>query len=459
MIKQCVLAVMVMVIGLSTSHAEGIAGDWHGELEVQPGVTLPLVLHLKHSNSAWQVTLDSPNQGAFGIEGEMMKATDTQIAVKFAVIGASYKAMLENARLSGTFSQAGTEFKLTLTRQSAAQAEENKAASGRPQHPTAPYEYVVEDVSYAHMSGEFEFAATLTRPAGRGPFPAVILVSGSGPQDRDETLMGHKPFWVLADHLTEAGIAVLRFDDRGTAKSGGTYEGTTIEGFSTDVESAFTYLRGRSDIDANRVGLLGHSEGGVIAPLFAARQPDVAFIVLLAGLGVDGKTLWAEQQRDIAAAYGNPDPAGIYMLMENVAQQIMDGVSAKEIKQQLLDAGFQEPMAQRYTGLIANDWGRSFLSYQPATVLPKLTMPVLALNGDKDIQVSAASNIPAMRKLFGESGNNNVTLLTLPGQNHLFQEATTGLPDEYGKLTQTMAPATLATISQWITEQVKDELE
>ncbi|MDC8829435.1 alpha/beta hydrolase family protein [Alteromonas gilva] len=454
MLRQTIFAVMLLVTGIAQSHAQGVEGDWQGELEVQPGVTLPLVLHVDSTDSVWQVSLDSPDQGAFGIEGKVITATDTLLKVAFPAIGASYQATLNNVTLSGTFTQAGTEFSLILKRQSSAKAAAGKAGSGRPQHPTAPFPYVVEDVTYPHVSGEFEFAATLTKPEGKGPFPAVILVSGSGPQDRDETLMGHKPFLVLADHLTKAGVAVLRFDDRGTAHSGGVYQGTTITGFSTDVESAFGYLSDRSDIDASQIGLLGHSEGGVIAPVFAARQPEVAFVVLLAGLGVDGKTLWAEQQRDIAAAYGHPNASAVYTLMSDIAQRVIDGSSAAQIKQQLLNAGYEAPVAQQYTSLIANEWGRSFFTYQPADVLAKLNMPVLALNGDKDIQVAAATNMPAMQAIFAQAGHNDVTLLTLPGQNHLFQEADTGLPDEYGKLTQTMAPATLTTISEWITARV-----
>ena len=449
--------ILVAAIGLlfaTTTMATGTAGDWQGELQVQPGVTLLLVLHLYQNDSDWQVSLDSPAQQAFGIPGSVQSKTETDVAVTFDSIGARYEASLNNDRLEGTFRQGGKDFELILFRQS----DKGKGAAAippaRPQHPTPPFDYQVEEITYKHVTEDFSFGATLTLPEGKGPFPAAILVSGSGPQDRDETLMGHKPFWVLADHLTKAGIAVLRFDDRGTSQSGGVFEGTTIDGFSTDVASAFAYLESREDIDANKIGVVGHSEGGMTAPLFAAKKPNVAFMVLLAGLGVDGKTLWAEQQRDIARAYGSSNADEIYTVMNDFAQQIIDGAEPQQLLQLLRSAGFDKSTASRYINLMANEWGRSFLTYQPASVLSALTMPVLAINGAKDLQVSADSNISAMQRIFAASGNRNVTLKVLPGQNHLFQQADSGLPDEYARISQTIAPVTLNLISNWINTQV-----
>ena len=448
-----------LVAGLvlaTSSAAMETAGDWHGELNIQPGVSLPLVLHIAGSEPDWQVSLDSPNQGAFGIPGSAEKMTDTQVTLKFAAIGASYEAALEDGKLAGTFTQSGKSFALTLARQSEEGKEKAKQAAARPQHPEAPFPYSVEEVSYPHTSGAFEFAATLTLPKGKGPFPAAILVSGSGPQDRDETLMGHKPFLVIADHLTKAGVAVLRFDDRGTAQSGGTFAGSTIDDFSTDVESAFQYLLTRDEIVPQKIGLIGHSEGGMTAPLFAARQPQVAFVVLLAGLGVDGTTLWAEQQRDMAEAYGLPNGESIYQAMRVFAGQVIAGDSPQAIEQNLLSKGYDKATAQQYVKAVANDWGRSFFTYQPKQVLPKLTMPVLALNGEKDLQVAAVSNIGGMKAIFANSGNQDVTLKTLPDLNHLFQPAESGLPDEYGRINQTFAPQALAIISEWIQQRVGD---
>ena len=455
MIKQIAMAAICLLCS-ATLMAKETAGDWQGELQIQPNVSLPLIMHLSQHDGEWQVTIDSPAQQAFGIPGEAERITDTSVSVTFKTIGARYKAKLSNDQLKGTFSQAGSDFSLTLTRKSDNDSESSAAAAPRPQQPQPPFDYQVEEVAYQHVTEGFSFAATLTLPRGKGPFPAAILVSGSGPQDRDETLMGHKPFWVLADHLTSAGIAVLRFDDRGTAQSGGTFAGTTVEGFSTDVASAYAYLQSREDIDASRIGLIGHSEGGVTAPLFAVKQPDVAFMVLLAGLGVDGKTLWAEQQRDIAKAYGSPDSQGIYQIMETVAAQIISGASSDQIRQKLLEAGYDERTANQYVNLLANEWGKSFLTYQPAPVLSKLNMPVLAINGDKDLQVSADSNISAMKRIFADSGNPDVTLRVLPGQNHLFQQADSGLPDEYARISQTIAPETLGLISDWINTKVSE---
>jgi len=446
-----------LVAGLflaNSSMAMDTAGDWYGELTIQPGVSLPLVLHIVGSEPDWKVSLDSPNQGAFGIPGSAGKITDTQVTLKFAAIGASFEGALEDGELVGTFTQSGKSFALTLARQSEEGKEKARQAAARPQHPKAPFPYSVEEVSYPHTSGAFAFAATLTLPKGKGPFPAAILVSGSGPQDRDETLMGHKPFLVIADHLTRAGIAVLRFDDRGTAKSGGTFAGATIDDFSTDVASAFKYLNTRNEIDQQKIGLIGHSEGGVTAPMFAARQPQVAFVVLLAGLGVDGTTLWAEQQCDIAKAYGLPNGDAIYQAMRVFAEQVIAGDSPQAIEQDLLSKGYDKATAQQYLKVVANEWGRSFLTYKPQDVLPKLTMPVLALNGDKDLQVAAATNIDGMKDIFANSDNKDVTLKILPDLNHLFQQAKSGLPDEYGRINQTFAPQALLMISNWISSRV-----
>ena len=455
MIRRIVIAAICLLCS-ATLMANETAGDWQGELQIQPNVSLPLIMHLNQHDGEWQVTIDSPAQQTFGIPGEVVRITDTSVSVSFKAIGARYDAKLSNGRLEGTFSQAGSDFSLTLKRKSVNEQQSDRGAAVGPQQPQPPFDYQVEEVAYNHVTEGFTFAATLTLPPGEGPFPAAILVSGSGPQDRDETLMGHKPFWVLADHLTNAGIAVLRFDDRGTAQSGGTFSGTTIDDFSTDVASAYTYLQSREDIDDSRIGLIGHSEGGITAPLFASKQTDVAFMVLLAGLGVDGKTLWAEQQRDIAKAYGSPNSQGIYEVMETVAAQIINGASPVQIRKNLLEAGYDERTASQYMNLLANDWGRSFLSYQPAPVLSKLSMPILAINGDKDLQVSAHSNISAMKRIFAASNNPDVTLRVLPGQNHLFQQADSGLPDEYARISQTIAPETLDLISDWIITKVSE---
>lgn len=452
--KLCILFI-IMMMKFSFAQANVVAGDWHGKLEIQAGFFLPLVLHLVNDEEQWQATLDSPEQGAFGINGIVDSATSTSIQLRFPTINASYSAQLKDGRLTGRFSQGGGTLPLTLTRQSEEQKDKSSLAVMRPQQPAPPFNYSVENVRFSHESQSFEFAGTLTKPFGKGPFAAAILISGSGPQDRDETILGHKPFWVLADTLTQAGIAVLRFDDRGTAQSGGEFYGTTLEEFSSDVASAFKYLREPPEIDETKIGLIGHSEGGATAPLFAAREPSVAFVVLMAGLGVKGADIWAQQQRDLAAGYGVANANEVGDFMADVAQFVIDNKSPNFIHQKMLDFGYSKANADTYTNLLANSWGKSFLSYSPDKVLPKLTMPVLAINGDKDIQVAAAPNLEGIRLLFEQAKHDDVTIKVMSGQNHLFQHAETGLPDEYGKITQTIAPETLSLISDWIVQRME----
>lgn len=294
----------------------------------------------------------------------------------------------------------------------------------RPQEPKAPFPYLSEEVSYPSRAEKVQMAATLTLPKGKGPFAAVILISGSGPQDRDESLAEHKPFWILADHLTRAGVAVLRYDDRGTAKSTGTFRGSTTHDFAQDAQGAVGYLRSRKDIDAARIALIGHSEGGLIAPMMAAADPKVAAIVMLAGPGLNGEKIIEQQLYDTLRAEGVPESQ--FPLMR---QNQLDSL-----------AKLRESDA----------WLKNFLSFEPATVLKQVRCPVLALNGSRDTQVSAEQNLPAIEKALSEGGNKKVTAKKLLELNHLFQRAKTGAVSEYGKIEETMAPEALNEVTTWL---------
>ena len=334
--------------------------------------------------------------------------------------------------------------------QTPAQSAPAAARPPRPQEPTPPYPYQEEQVTFVNAKAGITFAGTLTLPASPTASPAVVLITGSGAQDRDETIAGHKPFLVLADALTRRGIAVLRVDDRGVGGSGGTMATATSEDFVDDALAAVAYLRGRKDIDAKRIGLVGHSEGGLIAPIAATRSKDIAFIVLMAGPGITGDQILFLQGAAIMRANGASEAA--ISRNREVKQRLFDVIRTEKD-----DAAAKEKIKSIAPGQerVATPWFRYFLSYDPVPVLQKVTCPVLAINGEKDLQVPYRENLDAIGKALRAGGNTDVTTLSMPNLNHLFQTSQTGAPSEYAKIAETFAPAALDAISDWILKRVK----
>ena len=324
----------------------------------------------------------------------------------------------------------------------------------RPQDPVKPYPYRAEDLTYANAGAGIHLAATLTIPNGKGPFPAVVLITGSGQQDRDESLMGHKPFLVLSDYLTRKGIAVLRSDDRGAGGSGGDFGAATTADFATDVEAAVAYLKTRREVDPHRIGLAGHSEGGVIAPMVAARNRDIAFIVMLAGPGVSGDRIIVAQvvagaeaagmSHEAAAAAGVQQKRILDLVEQEKDTQVIREKLGAELK------GMPAAQVDNIVKQMTSPWYRYFLTYDPAPALRRVTCPVLALNGEKDTQVPPNLNLPAIRKALEEGRNKNFEVDELPGLNHLFQHAKTGAVSEYAQIEETFAPEALDKIAAWI---------
>ena len=346
------------------------------------------------------------------IEGKTLK-------LAIAPAGASYEGTFseDGQTITGKFTQ-GLPFDLVFRRV----AEFVKPK--RPQEPKPPFPYLSEDVSFAGATAEILMAGTITTPKGDGKFPAVILVSGSGPQNRDEELVGHKPFLVWADALTKAGFAVLRYDDRGTYKSTGTFKGSTSQDFALDTAGAVTYLKKRKDIDPKRIVVMGHSEGGLIAPIVASKDPSLAGIVLLAGPGVSGERIIEKQIPDMARAAG---------LSEEQIKMATEG-GLQRVKQEMTK----------------DTWLANFWTYDPAPTLAKVLCPVLALNGELDKQVDATLNLGAIEAALKQGGNKNYTLRVLPKLNHLLQTATTGAAQEYGQLEETVSPIALEEVIQWL---------
>lgn len=442
-------------------------GTWTGRLAVG-GAGLTLVFHIQAAEGGGLTgTLDSPDQGASGIPIDEVTAAGDSVKVRIRALGVEYDAQLtENGdTLSGEFRQAGQSFPLKVARGEAPER------TPRPQEPHAPLPYDAEDVAFQNEPAGITLAGTLTLPRTAGPHPAAVLVTGSGGQDRDESLMNHKPFLVLADHLTRNGIAVLRFDDRGIGESGGVFATATTNDFVTDALAAVRYLKTRPGIDGAAVGIIGHSEGGLVGPAAAAESDDVAFVVMLAGPGVPGDEILLAQIEAISRASGlgeeriarslrsqervhailedDTDDAVMRERLHEVLRAAVDSTSEAE-RRALGGPDQVERYVQTQMRQVTSPWFRNFLQYDPRPTLEKVHVPVLALGGELDLQVPVDQNLPEIEAALERGGNTDVTVTRMPGLNHLFQTARTGVPAEYATIDETFSPAALSVISGWI---------
>jgi pimeloyl-ACP methyl ester carboxylesterase len=389
--KDVGLVLLLLWTSLSLS-AQGISGQWNGVLKV-PGAQLKLVFHISETAEGYSSTMDSPDQGAFGIPVTATTFAGSVLKLEIPNAGITYEGTLEGTdSIVGTFRQGGQSFPLILTTGAV-----EKAEVVRPQEPVPPFPYDAEEVTFSNEQDGVELAGTLTLPRGDGVFPAVVLISGSGPQNRDEELFEHKPFWVLADFLTRNGIAVLRFDDRGVGASTGDFAKATTFDFARDVEAAVDFLKTRKGVNPKEIGLIGHSEGGVIAPMVASERADIGFIVLMAGSALRGDQLLLLQKATIEAQMGVPPQ------MIEYNQQIMGGAYEIVLNEQLdqeliadsLSGYFQEkygvmlPEEQRMALVdqLSSPWMINFVRLDPAVYLSEVQCPILALNGSKDLQV------------------------------------------------------------------------
>lgn len=465
--KKTVVILFAILTSLSI-YAQDISGKWNGILKVQ-GIQLRLVFNITQTDKGYSSTMDSPDQGAQGIPVTSTSYENSILKLEISSAGIQYEGTLNKENVFvGSFKQAGQSYPLNLTKE---KVEKEKVI--RPQEPTKPYPYYSEDIKFENTKDKIVLAGTLSLPEKDGNFPAVILISGSGPQNRDEELLGHKPFLILADHLTKNGIAVLRFDDRGTAESTGDFKTATSLDFARDVEFAIKYLQTRKEINKNQIGLIGHSEGGIIAPMVAAKSKDINFIVLLAGTGIRGDQLLLLQQELIGKASGISDTVlqkvkainkgAFEILLKSNNPDSLEIELTSYIKQAIKDnpesekpAGMsEEDYVKLQVNQLTSPWMNYFIKYDPAPILEKVKCPVLAINGEKDLQVPAKVNLEAIEKALEKGGNKNITTKELPNLNHLFQECETGLPGEYATIEQTFSPIALAEISNWILKQVK----
>jgi pimeloyl-ACP methyl ester carboxylesterase len=464
--KKTTFILLASLFSLSNFGQE-ITGQWNGALKVQ-GTQLRLVFNVAKTDNVLSSTMDSPDQGAKGIPTTTTSFENSILKITIANANIDYEGTLgKDNIIIGTFKQGGQYFPMNLSKEI---IEKEKLV--RPQEPIKPYPYYSEDITFENKNAGISLAGTLTLPKKNGVFPVVILISGSGPQNRDEELLGHKPFLVLSDYLTRNGIAVLRYDDRGVGQSKGDFTMATSADFATDVESAISYLKTRKEINIKKIGLIGHSEGGLIAPMVASTSKDVAFIVLLAGTGIQGDQILLLQQKLIGKASGISDVDLQKNEIEN--RKIFDIVNESNNLEQLnneltiyLTQSLNDNPEGKPAGMsdddfvklqvkqIANPWMQYFIKYDPTPALEKVKCPVLAINGEKDLQVPPKENLEAIKKALTKGGNKKVTTKEFPNLNHLFQECKTGSPDEYATIEQTFSPTALTEILNWIQTQTK----
>lgn len=443
----------------------GFAGFWQATLKPAPAIELRLLLELT-STPAGSLTgaVVSLDQGEARIPITSITTTATNLQFETKSVGGSYRGQLaaDTTEVAGDWEQGGRRTPLVFKRLAHA------PNLRRPQEPTKPYPYREESVVIP--SGNVRLAGTLTLPPGDAPHPAVILITGSGPEDRDEAIMGHRPFLVLADHLTRHGFAVLRCDDRGVGASTGNFAEATEDDFVADTLAQLAHLRTRPEIDGQRIGLLGHSEGAIIAPRVAVQSTHVAFLVLLAGPGVPMDELLVRQGRDIAGVMG-VGPEGLKdneelqralfrILKAEPDRTRAEGALRKLFEERLSQltpaqrqaAGYGDGALEGQIRTVLTPWFRQMIAYDPRPTLQAVKCPVLALNGEKDLQVAADANLPAIRAALEAGGNPRVKTQRLPGLNHLFQTCRTGAVSEYAEIDETMSPIALKAIADWLAE-------
>ena len=421
-----------LLIGLSTL-AFAQTGTWSGKLEVQ-GTKLALVFHLNEENPS----MDSPDQGVKGVPIQVERTETGKVTVKVPSIGASYEGQWLGKQINGTFKQMGMSFPMTLT--------PGEEKLNRPQTPKGPFPYTQEEVSFSNGSAVLK--GTLVLPQGyTRKTPVLIMVTGSGLQNRDEEIYEHKPFAVIADALAKSGIATLRYDDRGFGESTGDIINCTTEDFKNDALAGIELLKGRFD----KVGVLGHSEGGAIAFQLAAEK-KADFVVSLAGMVVSGAETLLWQNRVALLAAGIPEAT-----VNTYCQLLSDAFDARvagKAAPSAQNADLPDALKQNYSAAVMQmmtPYMKYFLALDVRPLLPGITCPVLALNGTKDTQVDCSANLDALRNGLPAGAQ----LVPVEGVNHLFQHCTTGASTEYRDIEETFAPEALAVMTYWLSEALK----
>lgn len=436
---------------------------WKGTFEPENGVELEMGIKIfRNESGLLTAKLDSYSQGVTDLPVEFKKDGD-RYSLKYRAANLEYSGTLDESKekLSGTIKQGSDQHKLVFTKSNFKGA----PTFNRPQTPKAPFPYDSLEVSYENSQQKAKLAGTLTLPRGEGPFPVAITISGSGASDRDGSHFGHRPFHIIADHLARRGVAVLRFDDRGRGESTGEFAGATSADFATDVEAGIEFLKKQPKIDVGRIGLIGHSEGGLIAPMVAAARKDIHFIVLLAGTGVNGGVILKSQSNAILKVSGEPEEKleanrkahdTILSIVENnpnvthdeiklAAKNFVDSAESHAYRQLI------EPSVEELVAVLGSKWVRYFVAHDPAKTLGKVKCHVLAMNGEKDLQVLCDLNLAPIEEALQHGSPASFKVVRLPNTNHVFQETDgTGAPEDYRTIEESFSPKALKIIGDWI---------
>ena len=454
------LVATVVVTPTARAASRAPEGIWQGSLQGM----MRLVVHVERGpGGALTGKLDSPDQGATGLAIDTMWFDRDTLRFQMRRIQADYLGWMNAGgdTIAGRWRQGGSVIPLDLRRS------DKLPVVNRPQEPTRPLPYDTAAVVYDNAKAGVRIAGTLTVPRGTGPFPCALLITGSGPEDRDEAVFGHRPFLVWADHLTRRGIAVLRVDDRGVGGSTGRYSQATSEDFASDILAGVEFLKTRQEVDAKKIGLVGHSEGGLIAPIVATRSKDVAFIVLMAGPGIPGDSIMILQSAAMRRSIGVADEsiaremgvtrrlysrirAGDSLGVVRTGQELVRLQMAGLSDDQRRAAGDPDSLGVAAMRQLFTPWMRYFVTYDPRPTLKRVRCPVLALNGSKDLQVLPKENLDAIEAAFRDGGVPDFTVKELPGLNHMFQTCRLCTFGEYGQLEETIAPSALDEMSGWI---------
>jgi pimeloyl-ACP methyl ester carboxylesterase len=470
--KKISFTICILLAGYA-SNAQSIVGAWQGFLGVS-GRQIRFVMHIDKTGSEYRSSFDSPDQNSFGLQGSKTDLVGDSILTEIKIMNAGYRGSWNGKdSIHGNFKQGNFKTPLNMKRLEEKDIPKPPSVPVRPQTPKAPFGYIAEEVIYKNADSSLQYGATFTKPAQGSNFPTVIIISGSGTQDRDGSMFGHKTYAVLADLLTKQGIAVLRVDDRGAGKSslGPNPSKTTSVDFAGDVNNSIQYLLSRSDVDKKKIGLIGHSEGGMIAPMVAVNNKQVAFIVLLAGPGQKGLEIWNFQMirsfESVNLSASDKELADSLIINMNAPFAKYTDFSKVESEMKLAYANWKRSvsddlekklffispqagmlaMAKQFQGGL--EWLNYFLNYQPSTNLEKLKIPVLALNGTFDIQVTSDENLSAIEAALKKGKNKKYEVHAIPGLNHLFQTAKTKV-QTYDTIDETFSPEAANLVGAWI---------
>lgn len=455
-----IILVLITILTSSIMRSQEIAGRWGGLLKIR-GTELKIVFNISKTKNGLIATMDSPNERTFGIPATAITFANSILKLEIKNSGIKYEGILHpDETITGFFKQNEQNLALDLSHYKM----KNEIVV-KYQEPQKPYPYYTEDVTFENKTDNIVLEATLSLPKKEGNFPVVILIPGYNKRSRDKDFVGHKHFLVIGDYLTKKGIGVLQYDDRGAGKSTGDYSKATIADLAKDVEAGVAYLKTRKEINKNKIGLLGHSEGGIIAAIVAGNSNDINYIVSLAASGVRGDKKMLQLSELILCNTSIPEIEiykkqeelrGAYNIILNSASN--DDSLKKEIKSYFRATkgyGATDEDINASSKAVLSPWMYYFLRFDPSTAFGKVKCPVLALNGDKDMHLFPEQNLMAIKEAVLSGGNRKVTTKNLSGLNHFFQETLTGSPSEYSEISQTFSPIALEEISSWVLLQTK----